>query len=142
MNRNEPRQPRTLRHGRAHRPARPLQFESLERRDLLSAVPTLIDVNQQTNGSISTSPTEFVEVNGAIYFVSTDPATGIELRKLDGSGGEPKLVKDIFPGIGNSLPKYLTNVNGVLFFVANDGATGIELWKSDGTAAGTQRVQI
>jgi ELWxxDGT repeat protein len=47
------------------------------------------------------------------------------------------LVKDIYPGTGNSYPSNLTDVNGVLYFTAYDGTNGTELWKSDGTAAGT-----
>ena len=44
------------------------------------------------------------------------------------------MVKDIYPGVGNSSLGNLTDVNGTLFFTANDGVNGIELWKSDGTA--------
>ena len=56
------------------------------------------------------------------------------------------MVKDIFPGPGNSSPFELTNVNGTLFFQANggwapSGSPTAGLWKSDGTANGTVLVK-
>ncbi len=54
----------------------------------------------------------------------------------------PFLVKDIFPGVFSSNPRYLTAVGNTLFFQAYDGVNGSELWKSDGTAAGTVLVDI
>jgi ELWxxDGT repeat protein len=53
----------------------------------------------------------------------------------------PFLVKDIFPGLGNSSPGYLTAVGNTLFFSATGVSGGKELWKSDGTAAGTVLVK-
>ncbi|GBE72822.1 hypothetical protein myaer87_00490 [Microcystis aeruginosa NIES-87] len=53
----------------------------------------------------------------------------------------PFLVKDIFPGLFGSDPRYLTAVGNTLFFQAQDGVNGTGLWKSDGTAAGTVLVK-
>ncbi|MGC9524240.1 MAG: ELWxxDGT repeat protein [Limnospira sp.] len=49
-----------------------------------------------------------------------------------------KLVKDINPGSGSSLPNSFAASENKLFFQADDGSTGEELWVSDGTEAGTQ----
>jgi ELWxxDGT repeat protein len=51
------------------------------------------------------------------------------------------MVKDIWPGFGDSWPRSLTVSNGLVFFRADDGAHGDELWKSDGTEAGTVLVK-
>ena len=57
------------------------------------------------------------------------------------------LVKDIFPGVGNSSnPEGFTEVNGTTFFSAEGfvfgtGDTGRELFKTNGTADGTVLVK-
>lgn len=52
----------------------------------------------------------------------------------------PRLVKDIFPGIYPSSPNSLTAVGRNLYFTANNGVNGYELWRSDGSTAGTVQV--
>ncbi|MEW5979974.1 MAG: ELWxxDGT repeat protein [Acidobacteriota bacterium] len=71
------------------------------------------------------------------YFSAFDGIHGRELWKSDGTPSGTIMVKDIYPGTGNSNPTHLTNFNGTLFFVANDGVHAYELWQSDGTPAGT-----
>jgi len=80
----------------------------------------------------------FAEVNGVLYFVADDGASGAELWRSDGTCAGTQLVRDIQPGAIGSSPHELLNVNGLLYFVADDGSTGQELWKTDGTSAGTQ----
>jgi ELWxxDGT repeat protein len=72
------------------------------------------------------------KVNGTIFFAANDGKKGFELWKTDGTPGNVKLVKDINPGAGSSMPDKLTNVNGMLFFSADNGSAGCELWKSNG----------
>ncbi|WP_143406385.1 ELWxxDGT repeat protein, partial [Estrella lausannensis] len=93
------------------------------------------------NASGASSPANFVDVNGTLYFTATTSTNGLELWKSDGSAAGTVLVKDINPGTLSSSPGNLTNVNGTLFFTADDGSNGVELWKSDGTAAGTTLVK-
>ncbi|MGH7201479.1 MAG: ELWxxDGT repeat protein, partial [Planctomycetaceae bacterium] len=110
--------------------------EVLEDRTLLSGVdPVLLkDINQVTEDSW---PSDWVDVNGTVFFTAEDGTTGRELWKTDGTAAGTVLVKDINPGSFSSNPSQLTNVNGTLCFTAFDGANGRELWMSDGTAAGT-----
>jgi ELWxxDGT repeat protein len=96
------------------------------------------------------APTTLTDANGTLFFSASNPATGRELWKSDGTVLGTSLLKDINPGVFfagpnllglNSNPQNLTNVNGTLFFAASDfssaAPSGTELWKSDGTQAGT-----
>ena len=115
--------------------------ERLEERTFLSANAFLVkDLNAQVPSS-SSSPADFIDVNGTLFFTAITATEGRELWKSDGTAAGTVLVKDINPGPGFSFPSSLTNVNGTLYFAATDGSSGFELWKSDGTAAGTVQVQ-
>jgi ELWxxDGT repeat protein len=92
-------------------------------------------------GTASSTPQNFVDVDGAALFTANDGSRGVELWKSDGTGTGTVLVKDIRLGSASSGAQYLTNVNGTLFFGANDGSNGEELWKSDGTSSGTVLVK-
>jgi len=52
--------------------------------------------------------------------------------------GPAFLVKDIYPGPGESFPQYLSDVHGTLYFTAGDGISARQTWISDGTADGTR----
>jgi ELWxxDGT repeat protein len=97
----------------------------------------LKDINP---GPADSSPQDFTNVNGVIFFTADDGTNGRELWKTDGTTAGTTLVKAINPGPGSD-PQDLTKVNGTLFFDATDGINGRELWKSDGTAAGTVLVK-
>ncbi|NTU82022.1 MAG: carbohydrate-binding protein [Chloroflexales bacterium] len=84
---------------------------------------------------------ESVEVNGTFFFSGWDDHSGNELWKSDGTAAGTVLVRDIFPGSGDSAPFNLTNFNETLFFFASDSSRGVELWKSDGTETGTTLVR-
>lgn len=90
----------------------------------------------------SSSPTNFFEHNGFLYFTATSNASqGAELWRTDGSDTSTKLVKDINVGAGSSNPTNYVSAGNALFFKANDGVHGAELWKTDGTELGTQLVK-
>ncbi|MEQ1845807.1 MAG: ELWxxDGT repeat protein, partial [Nitrospira sp.] len=80
------------------------------------------------------NPSDFVNVNGTLYFTADNGVNGRELWKSNGTPEGTVLVKDIVAGFYGSNPSHLTNVNGTLFFTAETEATGRELWKIDGTA--------
>ncbi len=91
-------------------------------------------------------PQKMAAIDGTVFFVRQEPATGLELWKSDGTAGGTVLVKDIIPGREGSWPHELTVVDGTLFFAVDTidpllGVIGFEIWKSDGTTAGTSRVR-
>jgi ELWxxDGT repeat protein len=84
------------------------------------------------------------EFGGYVYF-GADDATGqgTELWRTDGTLAGTTMVKDLWPGGGNSYPYNFSKntLNGFMYFCANNGTDGVELWKTDGTAAGTTQVK-
>jgi ELWxxDGT repeat protein len=143
--RKRPRRPAPVRPG----------VEVLESRQLLSALPVLVDdINPGSGSSVqggylyhgnNFNPTN---VNGTLFFAATDGTHGFQLWKSNGTSSGTAMLTDIRPNyggvgfLGGSDPsKDFTNVNGTLFFGANDGSHGYELWKSDGTSTGTGLVK-
>lgn len=98
------------------------------------------------------APGGFTALNAnTVLFTGISPSTGQELFRTDGTTAGTSLVKDIHPGVTDSIPTALTELNGVIYFAADDSVTvdpntgfGVfdrELWRTDGTAAGTYRVK-
>ncbi len=107
-------------------------------------------------GNEGSYPSEFVDINGTLYFTAYNGSSGKELWKTDGTNAGTVMVKDINPGnVGgfqttaqfgyNSLPFSVVWQNGNNFyFIANNYTSppgnqidDVELWMSDGTDAGT-----
>ncbi len=74
-----------------------------------------------------------------LFFVGFEPATGFELRSLNGSD-QLSLVADIRAGADDSDIFNMIALDDRLLFVANDGIFGAELWVTTGTAQGTSRL--
>ena len=111
-------------------------------------------------GNEGSFPSEFVEINGTLYFTAYNPSSGKELWKTDGTSAGTVIVKEIINGaVGgfqtsgqwgyNSFPFSVVWQNGgVFYFMANSYASApgnyiddVELWRSDGTDAGTYVVK-
>ena len=86
-------------------------------------------------GTNNSSPRDFVEYNGEIYFRAINQYQE-ELYKSNGLVGNIQMVKNINGG-ASSVPKPLFVFNNLLFFKATTTAEGEELWVSDGTELGT-----
>lgn len=99
--------------------------------------PGTVLVKDIVRGSGSSSPAQFVNVSGTLYFSANTPTNGTELWKSSGTSASTVLVREIAVGPSNSTPRDLINVDGTLYFTANNFTNGYELWKSNGTAAGT-----
>jgi trimeric autotransporter adhesin len=97
-------------------------------------------------GAASASIGPMTLLGNAVFFRACSGPSSLndcELWKTDGTGSGTVRVKDINPGVANSLPDGLTAVGGTLFFsaVVTEGTTlQRRLWKSDGTEAGTMQV--
>jgi ELWxxDGT repeat protein len=96
------------------------------------------DINQ---GS-SSSPINFHEWGGNMYFSADASPFGYELWRSDGTFGGTNMVKDIYPGFGYGGPDYqIATFNNKLYFFGADPVNGKELWSSDGTESGTSLAQ-
>lgn len=94
--------------------------------------------------TIATATTPFsggggglVRVGSTVYFGSSDPETGYELWKTDGTAAGTSLVVDLNPGPDGSYPSSKIELNGLLIFSGSTPDLGQELYLTDGTAAGT-----
>ena len=104
----------------------------------------LLDINP---GPGSSYPSEFTELDGAVYFLARDtgkPGTGdvepYQLWRTDGTTTGTWLVRQFKTPRGISMTPIVSGLvagQGALFFFADDGEHGPEPWRSDGTASGT-----
>ena len=95
------------------------------------------DINLVDGGG--SGPSDFTELNGLLYFVAEDFTYGREIWVTDGTSDNTLRLKDINPGVSNSLQgANFVEYQGKLYFTANDGTTGSELWFTDGTSDGTR----
>ncbi len=89
------------------------------------------------------------------FFIGKDSTHGNELWTTDGTAGNTRIVKDIYPGVTSSFDlvtyddfgyhhqqyvSYYYTAKGI-YFAASDSLHGMELWQSDGTGAGTRMVE-
>jgi ELWxxDGT repeat protein len=88
------------------------------------------NINLQEMGS---SPENFVEVNGMVYFTVTH-TDGYRLWKTDGTGAGTVQISE--QNINIPSPEYavLFPFNGYLYYYISNGEEGIELWKTDGAS--------
>ena len=74
-----------------------------------------------------------------LFFSAQTDCEGAELWKRDGTDAGTVLVRDINPGVSDSLSGVLRDVGGKLAFVSYDSSEGHEVWQSDGDEEGTKR---
>ena len=85
----------------------------------------------------------FAEGAGALFFVASDKAHGLELWKTDGTAAGTVLVRDVRPGPASSRIGTIASAGDRVFFSADGGDSGehgVELWTSDGTPTDTRLV--
>lgn len=103
-----------------------------------AAQQLVLDANTQPESlGVGSDPSEFVALDGFVYFAATTPDAGRELWRSDGTPEGTELVVDLMPGVDDGRPVELTVFDDALFFVATTPDLGRELMRSDGTAAGT-----
>lgn len=107
----------------------------------LSFSQTQITNIHSQNGDRGSSPVDFFEFNGKIYFSAKTESLGREIWVSDVSKNETVLLKDINPGTADGIFTFEPVVlNGFLYFFAIDGDSNGELWKTDGTETGTIKI--
>jgi ELWxxDGT repeat protein len=83
---------------------------------------------------------QFIEINGEVFFAGFTLDYGEELWKTNGTPEGTVLVKDIYPGRKGSYPFFLTAFQGLLYFTAGDDDSYVEhAWQSNGTEEGTHK---
>ena len=105
------------------------------------------DINPGYSNSIpnSSSPSNFIDLNGILYFFANNGVNGNELWRSDGTNAGTTLVKDIEIGIYSSVSinsVNFTKVNQTLYFNVYRSAGYFNLYKTDGTPNGTSQVSI
>jgi len=125
---------------RHRRPTQGFPAERLESRQLLTVTfETLADLNTTPDNSFY--PDQFAFGSDVTYFVASQPTTGRELWRTDGTANGAHIVKDIAPGPASSTIGSLTTVGDVAWFIAEPGNfLPQQLWRSDGTEGGTMAV--
>jgi ELWxxDGT repeat protein len=91
----------------------------------------------------------FAHTDGNLYWSANDNSgsndgirSNYEMWSSDGTEDGTYMVKDIYPGEGNSSsPAFYASMGDILFFAADNGTTGHELWRTDGTEEGTYMVK-
>jgi ELWxxDGT repeat protein len=90
-------------------------------------------------GLQSSYPSDFVKMNGEVYFLASDGIHGKELWKSDGTEEGTYMVLDVSPGyVGTEFNSQIWGLkvcNNILYFV--NRTTSYDLWASDGTSDGT-----
>jgi ELWxxDGT repeat protein len=89
-------------------------------------------------GLVGSYPQHLTAGDGVLFFSASDDSLGYELWRADDAGA--RLVKDISPGPGSSLPEYLVYANGLLHLVPVIPSR--KPWTSDGTEEGTVEIQL
>ncbi|MDJ1481273.1 T9SS type A sorting domain-containing protein [Cytophagaceae bacterium YF14B1] len=100
----------------------------------------LKDIYTGTQSAFAQNIISFIRNGNYIYFVADDGISGLELWRTDGTAANTTIVKDIYPGIGSSIPDNFSIVNDKIYFSAFTPEYGVELWKSDGSSSGTTLV--
>lgn len=106
--------------------------------DFDDMISRMIEINTLNN--TGSSPSNFAEYNGLLYFSATDVTYGYELWSFDDSSETLNLAASVNPG-GDSLPTDLIVYNGLLYFAADNGTIGRELWSYDDSPAALTCVQ-
>ncbi|MEM6770093.1 MAG: ELWxxDGT repeat protein [Bacteroidota bacterium] len=70
-------------------------------------------------GPGSSNPSNFVELDGGIFFSANGPA-GYEVYRMDADSPDPALVIDLNPGSASSLAYGFREMNGALYFFGRE----------------------
>lgn len=99
------------------------------------------DINQVPSPG-SSHPEGLTALGGAALFAASDPLSGRELWRSDGTAAGTYQLADACPGECSGSPRRLAVTERHYFFVANSRANDyfLALWVSDGAPAGTEEL--
>ncbi|MFO1053352.1 MAG: ELWxxDGT repeat protein [Planctomycetota bacterium] len=103
-----------------------------------TAAGTVLMANIETpipGSTIGSEPQQMKDALGTLYFTADDGVHGYELWRSDGSESGTRLVADINPAIGGTLPQLQVAIDENLYFGADDGVHGYELWRASPAGA-------
>lgn len=83
------------------------------------------------------TPRDFIQKNGLIYFTASNNIYGRELFVTDGTIAGTHIFKDINPGPADASIADFQLVNTLFYFTATSLSGTSQLWVSDGTETGT-----
>lgn len=93
----------------------------------------LYDINPGAS-NVST-PLEFTVLGTNCFFAASNPTSGRELWKTDGTNAGTSLYLDVFSGSGTSNPNQLNVLGTQLTFAATHSSLGRELFKTNGSGS-------
>src|SRR5262245_46674214 len=92
----------------SHRLRARLHLEPLEGRCLLASGQSASLVADLVSGPNSSNPQNLANVNGTLYFATSNPTTGTELWKSDGTAAGTVLLANGFNSLNAPLPQDFT----------------------------------
>jgi ELWxxDGT repeat protein len=105
------------------------------------SAPHLVKDINTAPAPASSSPADFITVNGVTFFTADDGDTGRELWRTDGTAAGTYRLTDACPLECSSNPTYFAYTDHSYFFLAeNSDDEGYSLWVSGGTAANTVKL--
>ena len=112
----------------------------------IESATLLKDINPGGGWQGSSNPQRhFTHTDGNLYWAANDNSgskNNYEMWTSDGTEDGTYMVKDIYPGEGNSSsPAFYASMGDILFFAADKGSTAHELWRTAGTKEGTYMVK-
>ena len=72
------------------------------------------------------------DIGGALIFLATEPMTGTELWRSDGTDSGTVLIDEVIRGSGSPAITAWGDLGDTLLFFAREPSVGYELWKTDG----------
>ncbi|MEN7551091.1 ELWxxDGT repeat protein [Rapidithrix thailandica] len=116
---------------------------------VLQAQQQLTEITYR-DGNGGSSPENFIEFNGLMFFIANSKSEGKEIWVSDGTKENTQVLKDVYPGPESSIFDYFLSspileqisavLNNKLYFIANDGQNGPQIWVTDGTRQETKRI--
>ncbi|MCC6155495.1 MAG: protein kinase, partial [Candidatus Hydrogenedentes bacterium] len=98
---------------------------------------TYADGQVRRLGKVGDHSSHMVSAFKGLFIGTSDAEHGYELWLFEKDRQEPRLVRDILPGVESSHPSQFSRYDNEVCFQARTPEIGLELYRSNGTEAGT-----